>query len=199
MDQTPPRHASGIELPQAIGREDYRRWAARQPRGRFERIGGRVVQVSPERIVHAQVKMRVWQALDRAVREAEVPCQALGDGVTVEVDDDTDYEPDALVNEGPLPDLDAVVAPNPVIVVEVVSPSSRASDTGAKLAGYFRVPSIQHYLVVCTTPREVIHHARRGDAIETRVLRDGTLRLDPPGIGVAVAEFYRDLPALDAG
>ena len=41
-------------------------------------------------------------------------------GMTVEVD--TDYEPDAVVNCGPpIPD-DAIAAPNPVIVVEVLSP-----------------------------------------------------------------------------
>lgn len=196
MDQVPPRHTpSSIELPKDIGREEYRAWAERQPRGRFERIEREVVQVSPERIVHSLVKNLVWQALRGAVREAGVPCQVLGDGITVEVGPDTDYEPDALVNCGEFPDLEAVVAPNPVIVVEVVSPSSRASDTGAKLAGYFRVPCIQHYLIVCTASREVIHAKRQGDGTATRTLRSGPLTLDPPGITVTIEDFFEDLPS----
>ncbi len=70
-------------------------------------------------------------------------CEAAPGGMT-EIDDDTDYEPDALVNCGaPIPD-DAIAAPNPVVVVEVLSPYCLA-DTGAKLADYFRLPSVQHY------------------------------------------------------
>src|SRR6266567_4141646 len=64
--------------------------------------------------------------------------------------DDTDYEPDAVVNCGERPDPEGFVAPQPVIVVEVLSPSSRSTDAGAKLADYFRVPSVQHYLMVDT-------------------------------------------------
>ncbi len=76
---------------------------------------------------------------------AAVPCQALPDGATVETGD-SDYEPDALVNCGePMAD-DAVAAPHPVIIVEVLSPGTTATDTGGKLAYFFRVPSVAHYL-----------------------------------------------------
>jgi len=47
--------------------------------------------------------------------------------------------------------------------------------TDDKLAGYFRVPSIQHYLIFSTRRPEVIHHRRAGEAIETRVVA-ATLR-----------------------
>jgi hypothetical protein len=37
----------------------------------------------------------------------------------------------------------------------------------------------------------VIHHKRgQGDVIETRVLADGVLRLDPPGLEAPVAEMF---------
>lgn len=56
----------------------------------------------------------------------------------------TTYEPDALVRCGPpLPD-DAVTLTEPVIVVEVLSPSTRANDAGAKLEDYVRLPSLRH-------------------------------------------------------
>ncbi len=150
--------------------------------------------MTPERVGHIQVKTRVWQALDRAVRAAGVGCQALGDGLTVEVDAQTDYEPDALVNCGPPLPLDAVAATNPVVVVEVMSPSTQAIDAGDKLADYFRLPSIRHYLLVRTRRREVVHHERLSDRIETRIVTAGEISLDPPGLVVAVDEFYGDLP-----
>src|SRR5208282_3622898 len=96
------------------------------------RIAGEPVAMSPERVIHARLKARVWRALDRELRTAGLPCEALPDGITVEVGDDTDYEPDAVVNCGEaLPD-DAVAATNPVIVVEVLSPSTSADDPRVK-------------------------------------------------------------------
>jgi Uma2 family endonuclease len=83
----------------------------------------------PERIQHVRVKARVWAALDRAIASAGVDCEALSDGVTIEVDDDTDYEPDAIVNCGPCASPDAIAATNPVIVVEVLSPATQSIDT----------------------------------------------------------------------
>jgi len=148
--------------------------------------------MSPERWVHARIKANVWQSLRNAIRAAGVSCQAAPDGMTVEIDDDTDYEPGALVNCGaPIPD-NATAAPNPVVVVEVLSPSTERVDTGGKLADYFRVPSIQHYLLVRPQRQEVIHHRRTADRIETRIINQGDIELDPPGLRIAVADLYAD-------
>jgi Uma2 family endonuclease len=83
-----------------LTREEFHRWAQGQ-RGRYERVAGEPVAMSPERAQHVRLKSRVWAALDRAVREAGLDCEAPGDGVTIEVETETDYEPDALVNCGP--------------------------------------------------------------------------------------------------
>ena len=174
-----------------MSREEYRRWAEAQPRGRFERVGGEIVAMAAERAAHVRVKTWAWQALDRAIRVAGLPCEALADGVTVEVSDDFDYEPDAVVNCGESMADDAVAAPNPVIVVEVLSPSTKSVDTGAKLADYFRVPSIQHYLIVRADRRAVIHHRRRDDGgIDTQLVSEGRITLDPPGISIQVEDLY---------
>ncbi len=169
-------------------REAFHRFTATQPR-RFERVCGEPVAMAPERVIHAQVKARVWAALDRAVRTACVSCQALPDGVTVEIGEDTDYEPDAIVNCGPI-DPDGTAAPNPVIVVEVLSPGTASVDTGHKFADYFKHPAINHYLIVRPQVREVIHHRRMADGIESRIVNVGTLTFDPPNISVDIADFY---------
>ena len=171
-------------------REAFHRWAAAQPRGRFERAGGEVVAMAPERWIHARLKARVWLALDWEITDRGLPCQAAPDGMTVEVGDDTDYEPDALVNCGPPMADDATVAPNPIVIVEVLSPSTASIDAGGKLADYFRVPSVQHYLLVRPARREIIHHRRVGDGIETRVVRNAVIVLDPPGIELNLEEVF---------
>ena len=181
-----------VSLPEkdlVLTREEYRRWCALQPRGRFERIDGRVVAMSAERVTHVRVKGLVFVELRRAIGEAGVACEALTDGVTVETGNN-DYEPDALVNCGtPIGD-DEVAAPNPVVVVEVLSPGTASVDTGGKLAGYFTVSSIAHYLIVHPTRRSVVHHRRIGERIETAIVSGGALAMDPPGITVLIDGFY---------
>ena len=81
--------------------------------------------------------------------------------------------------------------PNPVIVVEVLSPSTAADDHGMKLDGYFSLRSVEHYLIIDADRRVAIHHKRgEAGAIETRILRDGVVRFDPPGFEAEVAGFF---------
>lgn len=174
---------------QHLSREEFRRWAEGQ-RQRYERVAGEPVAMSPERIEHVRLKNRVWAALDRAIRAENLPCEALGDGVTIEVDEDTDYEPDAVVNCGPPAPGDSIAATNPVVVVEVLSPTTQSIDFADKLADYFRVPSIQHYLIVRARRREVIHHRRDGAEIVSRVINLGAISLDPPGITIDLVDIY---------
>jgi len=82
-----------------------------------------------------------------------------------------------------------------VIVVEVLSPGNAIKDMRDKLQGYFRVSSIQHYLIVDPDKKLVIHHARgEGDAVSTRLVSDGNLPLDPPGLTLPVAALFAQQP-----
>jgi Uma2 family endonuclease len=170
--------------------DEYLAWTEGR-QGRFELYAGFVYAMTPERAGHGKIKYAVQTALLSAIRRSGLNCHMLPDGMTVRVDRDTAHEPDALVYCGEeLPDT-AVEVPNPTIVVEVLSPSTRHIDAAAKLAGYFRVPSVQHYLIVDPDKCLLVHHAR-GEAgvIVTRIINDGTLLLDPPGMEIAVPEMF---------
>jgi Uma2 family endonuclease len=149
------------------------------------------VMMSPERAAHIRTKFRAAKALDGAVTAAGLPCEVFTDGMAIRIDARTTYEPDASVACGSPVPPDAIEIDNPVIVVEVVSPSTAAIDHGRKLSGYFSLPSVQHYLILDPDRRVVIHHKRgASDAIETRVLTGGLARLDPPGFEVAVEALF---------
>lgn len=177
------------EADRHYSREEFRRWYDSQPRGRYERVNGHIVAMGPERGVHLRAKAAVDKALDRAVIVSGLESQALPDGATVETGD-SDYEPDALVNCGPARADDAVAAPNPVVIMEVLSPGTASTDTGGKLADYFRVPSVAHYLIVHPVRRTVIHVSRSSDGIETRIVAAGPITMAPPGIVITVEELY---------
>jgi Uma2 family endonuclease len=175
---------------QLMSVDDFVAWAERQP-DRWELLDGLPVAMSPERVVHGDVKYRVARALDGAIGHAKVPCRFVLDSAAVRIDARSLYQPDALVYRGEPVSGDALEIPNPIVVVEVLSPSNAATDLRDKLQGYFRVPSIQHYLIVDPDKHLVIHHARgQGDLVATRIVSDGTLRLDPPGIELRVAELF---------
>jgi Uma2 family endonuclease len=164
--------------------DEFIAWAMERPRGeRYELVAGEVVAMAPERSSHALTKGRVFRRLAEAIEALGLPCTAYPDGMAVEIDATTTYEPDALVRCGPaLPD-DAVKMTDPIIVVEVLSPSTRARDAGAKLDDYFRLPSVLHYLLLKTENQTVIHHRRDGTGdIATRIFREGPIVLEPPGI-----------------
>ncbi len=129
-------------------------------------------------------------ALLTAIKAKALPCHVVPDGATVRIDEATADEPDAMVYCGPKPPPSALLVENPVIIVEVLSPSTGRADHGRKLADYFRLPSVAHYLIIDPDETLVIHHQRRGEDILTRILREGVIALDPPGIEVAVGEIY---------
>ena len=86
--------------------------------------------------------------------------RAMIDGMAVRVDADTVYEPDALVRCGERLGPNVVEVVDPVILVEVISPSTHKVDTTQKLGDYFRIPSVRHYLIVNASRRTVVHHER---------------------------------------
>jgi Uma2 family endonuclease len=178
-----------IALRKAMTVEDYLAWAAVQSEApRTELINGQIVAMSPERVAHNRVKSLVFIALRRAMADAGIDGEVFTDGLTVPIDAHTGYEPDATVRMGaPLPGQGMKV-PDPVIVVEVLSPTSAHMDTSAKLIGYFKLPSVRHYLVIDPDARTVTHHARGADGrISSETLASGTLRLDPPGIALEIS------------
>jgi Uma2 family endonuclease len=171
--------------------DEFVAWAMRQELGRYELIDGAVVRMNPERLAHADVKLNLAIALRAAFKLAGLEGHVLGDGMAVRINETTVHEPDALVRCGAsLPD-DTTILTDPIVVCEVLSPSTGPVDTGMKLLNYFALPSVQHYLVVNTSKRTVLHYARGCDGQPTlRTVSEGKLRLDPPGLTIAIADIF---------
>jgi Uma2 family endonuclease len=181
-----------IALRSAMTVQEYLAWADTEADApRTELINGQIVAKTPERMIHAEIKLAVVNAFRAAITRHKIPCHAVTDGPAVRIDEHTVYGPDALVYSGDKLPGAAMVVPHPVIVVEVLSPSTRHSDTSAKLIGYFKVPSVRHYLIIDPEARTVVHHSRAADGtISEQKLTTERLRLDPPGFELGVAEFF---------
>jgi Uma2 family endonuclease len=169
---------------------EFLRWAEQQPE-QWELLDGIPTAMSPERVIHGDTKYRAARTFDGAIAQARVHCRFVLDSAAVRIDARNSYQPDVLIYCGEPVAGDAVEVPNPVIVVEILSPGNAMTDLRDKLQGYFRVASIQHYLIIDPDKRIVIHHSRvQGGVLGTQIVNSGTITLDPPGLSVSVADFF---------
>ena len=170
--------------------DEFLVWAEGRP-GRYELYYGVVYARSPERAGHARVKFAVQLQLEAAITRAGLPCHMLPDSMTVRINKNIAHEPDSLVYCGPTVDPHAVEIANPMIVVEVLSPSTRHIDASAKLVGYFQLPTVKHYLIIDPEGPPILHHWRRPDGtILTSIIPSGPIKLDPPGLEIDTAAFF---------
>jgi Uma2 family endonuclease len=171
--------------------DEFLAWSVRQEKGKYELIDGVVIVQQAQRWGHSEVKAEVYLVLRDAIRKAGVACYVASDGPTVRIGRHKAFVPDALVAVLPEPAFESLEIPNPVIVVEVLSPSTARTDATTKLDGYFQVPSVQHYLIINPEDRTITHHkrGRAGDA-KARIVRKGTLALKPPGIHIRLADVF---------
>ncbi len=185
---------------------EFDAWYAEQPDGhRYELMDGIVYPnfdglpgapfAQTERVVHNELKFAAAVALRNAVRSRHLPCQVFADGMPVVAGDDARFEPDVSVRCGPRLPGDATLVVDPIIVVEVTSPSTRRVDALAKFAKYFGNPTIMHYLIVLTDERRAIHHRRAADGTIVSAALGPTeaIRLEPPGIDLDLGEIFADL------
>jgi Uma2 family endonuclease len=173
--------------------DEFMAWAERQPE-QWELLDGVPVAMSPERIIHGETKYRIARAFDAAIAKAAIQCRFVLDSAAVRIDANNSYQPDVMVYCGEPVSGDALVIANPVIVVEVLSPGNALKDLRDKLQGYFRVPSVQHYLIADPDTRVVIHHARgHDDVVATRIVSEGSILLDPPGLTLALAAIFGEV------
>jgi Uma2 family endonuclease len=180
-----------IALPTRLTVDEFLAWAVRQKEGKYELIDGMVIMQQAQKWGHSKVKFEIALVLREAIKSAGIACYVASDGPTVRITKHKAFVPDALVAPLPEPAFDSLEIPNPIIVVEVLSPSTARMDTTTKLEGYFKVASVQHYLIVDPRSRSVTHHKRgSGAVVKTRIARKGLLALNPPGIKIRLADVF---------
>lgn len=171
--------------------DEFLAWAVRQSEGKYELIDGVVIMQQAQRWGHSKVKFEVALVLREAIENAGAAYYVASDGPTVRIGQHKAFVPDALVAPLPEPVSDSLEIANPVIVVEVLSPSTKRMDATTKLDGYFQLPSVRHYLIVDPEGRSITHHKRdRAGDVKPRVVRKGALALNPPGIKFHIADVF---------
>lgn len=127
-------------------------------------------------------------------------CVALGSNVKVKVPAFAPYRyPDLTVVCGKMESelvsgLEVLL--NPLIIIEVLSPSTERFDRGAKFTYYKSIPSLKEYLLVATEQPMVTQFVRglRDEWINRDFAgMDAELALSIPNVEIPLAEIYLDV------
>ena len=173
---------------------EFLAWENRQ-RQRYELVGGVVRAMTGGTVGHNLLAGRVLVALQTQLGPG---CTAHQSDLKVTSPTCMVTFPDVLVRCGPF-DEDATEAGNPVLIVEILSPSTRREDLIRKRYGYQPVPSLRWLLYVEPKKVQVEVVTREGDNSWRSVFVTDpkfTIRLDVPEGSLVLAELYAGLAAL---
>lgn len=181
-----------VAVGRAWTRDEFLDWAEAQDGG-YEFDGLEPVAMNGGTVNHDVIGHNIVASLRQSLRGSG--CMALGPTVGVATVRGAIRYPDALVTCTPH-DGQARIVPEPVVVFEVLSPSSGRVDRVLKLREYAGVASILRYVIVESTwvGLEVLSRAA-GEASWTVAALEAGDVLAMPEIGaeLPVAEIYADV------
>lgn len=152
-------------------------YLAREERAerRHEYVAGFVYAMTGATLRHSTIVRNILMALHAAA--AGGPCQVFVSDVKVRIADEGFYYPDVVTICTPTGGDDVYVT-EPCLVVEVTSPSTRATDRREKLIAYGKIASLRAYLIVDHRRRFVEWYVRDAEGLRLRADVSGDVVID---------------------
>ena len=162
---------------------------------RYELIGGFVVAMAPPAPRHGILAVRLGASVDAALRSRR-PCTTQSEAGIVKPDrNDTCYVADLAVTCEPLRAADRLIR-EPILIMEILSPSTTAFDRHTKVPDYRRIPSVQEIVLIDSESvfAEVLR--REGDHWITEIVQGpaATLSLSSVPVTIAMSDLYEGIP-----
>ena len=189
-------HASQ-KPPGRLSLDDFLRWDDGTDT-RYELVDGEVCAMNPRLRGHAGLTARIASALDRQLRP---PCQAFSAGGLIIPSIKPRYcIPDIVVSCTRGKASDHWIA-DPVVVIEVLSPSTGAADRTVKLASYRLLPTVQEILLLRPDePRaELWRRTPPAWTVLDLIGPDAVAALDAVGATLRLGDLYAGLPEDGSG
>lgn len=171
--------------------EDYLRLEA-DGEVRHEYIGGDIFAMVGASVQHNRIAGNVFNALSNHLRSG--PCEVYISDFKVRLQvnrDEIFYYPDVMVacgREG----TDKYYLSDPMLIVEVLSPSTQSIDQREKAFNYRQIPALEEYVLVSQERCEVTIQ-RRSERWEGLVVTspEGTVELRSVDLSLPLSEIYR--------
>ncbi len=166
---------------------EFLEWEERQPM-RYEFDGVGPVAMAGGSVRHAQIQRNL--AFTFTARLRGRPCQFLGSDLKIQTEEDHARYPDGIVICSPLTGSETIVDA-PVVIFEVLSPSTTHTDRFVKAREYQRMPSVQRYVMLEQDSVNAVVYARSGETWTHEILiADSVLALPEIGVELPLAELY---------
>lgn len=130
-------------------------------RTRHEFINGEVYKMPDSSANHNRICMNLLMKLDSQIENSN--CEVFGLNFQLRIGEDIFYYPDVFVACDKNPKSE-YYREEPILIIEVVSPSTRQTDRREKLRAYRQIPSVQEYVIVEQDKIHVEIHRRQPDA-----------------------------------
>jgi len=158
-----------------------------------EYIAGRMYAMAGVSRAHSLIAGNLFSELHAQVRGRN--CEVHSADMRVKISPTSIYTyPDiaAVCGEARFEDTHIDTLLNPMVIVEVLSPSTEAYDRGEKFAHYRRLESLREYVLVAQNKMRVEHFRREGEEwILSEISEpEGTLHLPAIDCHVALAAIY---------
>jgi Uma2 family endonuclease len=162
-------------------------WEERQPM-RYEFDGVGPVAMTGGTYGHSAIQRNLAIAVGGRLRGK--PCQFHGSDLKFQVAEGHVRYPDGMVVCSPV-DRTATVIYDPVVVFEVLSPSTTRDDRIVKAREYQATPSVQRYIMLEQDSVNAVVYSRSGDTWTHEIpVADSKLALPEIGVDLPLAELY---------
>ena len=154
--------------------EEYLTWERKQP-FKNEYHNGQIVAMSGASRWHNRIMLNTVTQLNNQLMESE--CEVYASNMRVGASPKVSYlYPDVIVvcGEPRFEDDTFDTLLNPIVVIEVLSPSTAAFDRGKKFEYYKQLASLQEYILISQNSVRVEHYCRR----ETQWIHNAFQRLE---------------------
>lgn len=158
---------------------------------RYELIAGFPVAMAPGMEDHGVLAARLAARLENGLVDRR-PCRAISEAGILDPDRaDTFFVVDIGVTCAPRERWRQYMQ-DPILLIEILSPSTERHDRKVKVPVYQRIPSMQEVLLVDSDSRYAEIHRRQGEQWIIQIINkpDGMIPLASVGIEIAVSELY---------
>jgi Uma2 family endonuclease len=173
--------------------EGFLAWEAEQPE-RWAFFNGEAFMMAGGSDIHNAISLNTAFALRQTLRGTR--CNVFMSDVRLRLAESDDLvHPDVFVTGTDADRARRQVKEDPVLIAEVLSPSTEASDRGDKFAAYRRLAGLKTVLFLSQDRAHVECFTRGEDGRWVLSEASGeTARLALPDFELALADLYRDLP-----
>jgi Uma2 family endonuclease len=168
--------------------------------GRWELVDGQPAAMAPTTDAHGIILMTLGARMSACLADRPQCTLRTGVGLAAPDRDDTLFIPDLMISCRPVEPERRFIR-EPLVVAEILSPSTGDMDRYVKLPAYRQVSGIQEIVLVHPVRLYAeVHRRLEGDRWLVDLVQgpEARLRLESIGLDVALADIYAGVPLDEA-